>query len=377
MIGPHDHENKDGENNLNRTKTLIAALALAIPVPAVIAGCGGDDESSEDPQEVLEGAFNNDTSLESGVLDLTVDLTAEGSEGGSIGVNVSGPFAVDPDNPQSIGQFDFDLAVTGEGAGAESVPDIDAGITATEDNLYVSYNDTDYELGEEAYAEILEQQAAAAPEDAEGLGFKESCEQAIEAQDGDPAACDIDVTAWFSELENEGTEDVGGAEATHIAGNLDVEQMVTDLFQIGASIPGATGGVDPSLIEPQLAVISDAVSGAGFDVYAATDDGTLRGLDFSLDLDTAALGAAAAGVDSASLGFSLELSDVGEEQTFEAPADPKPIEDLAGELGGLGLIPGGGAALPDDLPSGGGGSIDPECVADAAGDPDAIQECLE
>ena len=151
--------------------------------------------------------------------------------------------------------------------------------------------------------------------------------------------------------------------------------MVTDLFQLGASIPGATGGVDPSLIEPQLAVISDAVSGADFDVYAATDDGTLRGLDFSLDLDTAALGAAAAGVESASLGFSVELSDVGEEQTIEAPADAQPIEDLAGELGGLGLVPAAArsprstAAEPAD--------VDPDCISDAAGDPDAIQECLE
>ncbi len=373
MAGLHDHENKDGEIHLNRTRTLLAALALAIPVPAVIAGCG-DDESSEDPQEVIEGAFNNDTSLESGVVDLTVELTAEGSEGGSIGVNVSGPFATDPENPESIGQFDLDLSVTGEGAGAESVPDIEAGITATEDNLYVNYNGSDYELGEEAYTELLEQQAAAAPEDTEGLGFQEGCEQAIEAQGGDAAACDFDVTAWFSELENEGTEDVGGAEATHVSGNLDVEQMITDLFQLGASIPGATGGVDPSLIEPQLAVVSEAVSGAGFDVYAATEDGTLRGLDFSLDLDTAALGAAAAGVESASLGFSLELSDVGEEQTIEAPADPQPIEDIAGDLGGLGLVP-GGSAVPgiEGVPDG----VDPDCISDAAGDPDAIQECLE
>ena len=98
------------------------------------------------------------------------------------------------------------------------MPDIEAGITVTEDNLYVNYNGTDYELGEEAFAQLQEQQAAAAPEDSEGLGFKESCEQAIEAQGGDAAACDFDVTAWFSELENEGTEDVGGAEATHIAG---------------------------------------------------------------------------------------------------------------------------------------------------------------
>ncbi len=76
--------------------------------------------------------------------------------------------------------------------------------------------------------------------------------------------------------------------------------------------------------------------------------------------------------------FSLEISDVGEEQTIEAPADAKPIDDLAGDLGGaIPGLPGGeilrskAAAVPDCE------GVDPECIADAAGDPDAIQECLE
>ncbi len=366
---------------MTRTKTLIAALALAIPVPAIIAGCGDDEESTEDPQQVLEEAFNNDTSIESGVIDLTFDLSVEGTEGGSLTANVTGPFATDPENPEMIGQLDLDITASGEGAASESLPeDLEAGITITEDNLYVAYDGTDYELGTEVYEELKAAQEEAAPEDSESGTFTEQCEQAIEAQGGDPAACDIDLTAWFSNLSNEGTEDVGGAEATHVTGSLDVEQMVTDLFNLGASIPGATGGVDPSIIEPQLGVISDAVSGAGFDVYAATEDGTLRGLDFSLDLDTAALGGAAAGVESASLGFSLELADVGEEQTFEVPDDPQPIRDLAKEFGGLGAIP-GGSELPG-LGSGsaggtGGGSLDPDCIQEAAGDPDAIQACLE
>ena len=376
MAGLHDHENKDGEIHLNRTKTLIAALALAIPVPAVVAGCGDDEE---DPQEVIEGAFNNDTKIESGVVDLSVDLSAEGSAGGSLEASITGPFAMDPEAPNSIGTLDWDITASGDGAAADALGDFEAGITVTEDNVYVNFRDRDYELGEEAYAQIKEQQEAAAPAATDSSTFREQCEQAIEAQGGDAAGCDIDVTAWFSELTNEGTEDVGGAEATHVAGALDVEQMVTDLFQLGASIPGATGGVDPSLIEPQLAIVSDAVSGADFDVYAATEDGTLRGLDFSLELDTASLGAAATGIESASLDFSLELSEVGEEQTIEAPADALPIDDLAGELGGLGLVP-GGTELPG-LEGGGGGSgasgVDPDCISDAAGDPDAIQECLE
>jgi hypothetical protein len=365
---------------LTRTKTLIAALALALPVPVVIAACGDEEASSDDPQQVIEDAFNNDTSLESGVVDLTVDLTAEGSAGGSLEANITGPFATDPEDPTGLGQLDWDITVSGEGAAAQDLPDdIEAGLTVTEDNIYVNYNDTDYELGEEAFTQLKEQQAALAPEDTEdGSTFRESCEQAIEAQGGDAAACDIDVTAWFSDLSNEGTEDVGGSEATHVTGALDVEQMVTDLFNLGATVPGATGGVDPSLIEPQLGIISDAVSGSGFDVYASTDDGTLRGLDFSLDVDTAALGGAAGGIESASLGFSLELSDVGSEQTFEVPDDPKPIEDIAGELGGLGLVPGAGEVPGLGASGGGGGTgdIDPDCIANAAGDPDEIQKCL-
>jgi hypothetical protein len=371
---------------LTRTKTLLAALALAVPVPAVIVGCGGDDDSSSsgssaDPQTVLEDAFNNDSSIESGVIDLTLDLSVEGAQGGSVQANVTGPFATNPENTDSIGLLDLDITASGDGAAAASIPeDFEAGITVTEDNIYVAYNGTDYELGTEAYDQLNAAQAEAAPADSEGGTFQEQCAQAIEAQQGDPAACDIDLTAWFSDLSNEGTEDVGGAEATHIAGTLDVEQMITDLFNLGASIPGATGGVDPSLIEPQLGVISDAVSGADFDVFAATEDGTLRGLDFSLDLDTAALGAAAAGIESASVGFNLELSDVGDEQTFEAPDDPQPIEDLAQQFGGLGAIPGGGALPGLDSGSAGGGgtdSLDPECIQNAAGDPGEIQKCLE
>ena len=365
---------------MTRSKTLLAAFLLAIPLPVAIAGCGGDDEgSSDDPQEVVETAFNNDTSLESGVIDMSVDLSAEGDQGGSLTANITGPFATDPENPEQIGLLDWDITASGEGAAAEALGDFEAGITITEDNLYVNYNDTDYELGEEAYTQLMEQQAEAAPDDEEGSSFREQCEQAIEAQGGDAAACDIDVTAWFSNLENEGTEDVGGTDSTHVSGTLDVEQMVTDLFNLGASVPGATGGVDPSIIEPQLGMISDAVSGADFDVYAAEEDGTLRGLDFGLDLDTAALGGAQAGVESASIGFSLEISDVGEEQTFEAPEDPQPIEELAQEFGGS--IPGGGLGLPggdSELPGGtGAGSLDPECISEAAGDPAKIEKCLE
>jgi len=371
--------NKKRTFDLNRTRTLLAALAVAVAIP--VAGCGGDEESDEDPADVLEATFNNDETIESGVIDLTFDLSAEGDQGGSLTANVTGPFVSDPENPSGLGQLDLDVTASGDGAAAEALGDFEAGLTVTDDNLYVNYNGTDYELGTETFEQLQaaqEEAAGAAESEDAALSFQEGCEQAIEAQDGDPAACDFDVTAWFSDLSNDGTEDVGGADATHISGSLDVEQMLSDLFQLGASVPGATGGVDPALIEPQLGQISEAVSGATFDVYSATEDDTLRGLDFGLELDAAAIGGAAAGVESAGISFSVEISEVGEEQTIEAPADAKPINDLAGDLGGA--IPGlPGGDVPEIEGGGGAGleGVDPQCIQEAAGDPDAIQECLE
>jgi hypothetical protein len=77
------------------------------------------------------------------------------------------------------------------------------------------------------------------------------------------------------------------------------------------------------------------------------------------------------------VGFSFDLAAVGVEQTFEAPADPQPIAHLAGALGGLGMIPGAGSIPEVDGAGGGASDVDPDCIADAAGDPDAIQKCLE
>ncbi len=362
---------------MNRTKTLLAALALALPVG--IAGCGGDDESepsSDDrsPEEILEAAFNNETKIESGVADLSFDVSAEGESGGSVTATISGPFAADPENPEQVGQLDWDITISGEGAVAEGLPqDIEAGITITEDNAYVAYDGTDYELGPDAFEQIQAQQEEAAG-DSEGLSFTQQCEDAITQAGGDAAACDIDFSTWFTELENEGVEDVGGADTNHIAGTMDISQVVTDVIALVQAVPEASGDVG-SQLEVFQSTIENALTDPTFDLYAATEDDTIRGLDFSLGLDTASLGTAAAGIESAALDFSLEISGVGEEQTFEAPADPQPIEDLQQDLGGLGVSP-GAPELPGAT-GGGGGSLDPDCISEAAGDPAEIEKCLE
>ena len=371
--------------SLNRTRTLLAACALALPIPAAIAGCGGDDGGDEDPQEVLSATFNNDNTISSGVLDLTLEGSAEGAQGGSFSVNLSGPFQGDPENPTSFPQLDMTASVSGEGAG-QSV-DFEGGLVVTEDNAFVEYGGEAYEVGADMFKQLKDQaeaQAGATEDSGDAASsFREGCESAIEAQGGDPAACDFDVSAWFTELSNEGTEDKGGADATHIAGQLDVNTMLNDLVNLGTSIPGAeTQGLSPEVIQSQVDTFANAVETADFDVYSATEDDTLRGLDFDIAIDPTAIpGAEAAGVESVDLAFSVELSDVGSDQTIEAPADAKPLSDLSGSLGGLG-IPGVGGTVPGLEPGGSGipgsgstGDESIDCLAQAQTQKE-ITDCL-
>lgn len=370
---------------MNRTRTLLAACVLALPIPIAIAGCGGDEGSGEDPNEVLLATFNNDTQVTSGVLDLTLDVTAEGDQGGSFSASVSGPFQGDPDNPNAIPQLDLTAALSGEGAG-QSI-EFEGGLVVTEDNAFIEYGGEAYEVGADNFA-LLKEQAEAQAGTEEGAdatsSFREGCEQAIEAQGGDPATCDIDLATWFTDLENEGTEDVGGAEATHITGSLDLPTMLNDLVEIGTSVPGAGAqGLSPELIQAQIDAFAEAITTAEFDVYSATEDDTLRQLDFELAIDPTAIpGGETAGVDSVDVSFSVALSDVGSEQTVEAPADAKPIEELESALSDSlgGLLPGVGAT-PGGLTPGGTGipeTGDPatDCIAQAT-TPEEITECLE
>jgi hypothetical protein len=96
-------------------------------------------------------------------------------------------------------------------------------------------------------------------------------------------------------------------------------------------------------------------------------------------------------VDSIDFGLSVGFSDVNEEQTIEAPADAKPIDELLGSLGGLGALGGlegldsGGGSVPGlgggggaggELPGGGDSQSYLDCVEAAGNDPDAAAACI-
>jgi hypothetical protein len=359
-------------------RTLLAICVLAVPIPAVIAGCGDDDgdtsASDADPQEVLSATFDNENSISSGNVDLSVSLSTDGDESGSFDATLSGPFQGDAENPNTLPQLDWTLTASGEGSGQEI--DFEGGAVVTEDNAYLEYGGEAYEVGSEDFLATKEELESQTPKN-ENLGFSEAfrqgCVQAARQQGGDPSTCDFDVSAWLTNQTTEGTEDVEGTDTNHVSGDLNVEQVLTDIGGIAAGFPEAE---QAPFDFNSLGQFSSAVEEASFDVYSGVEDSLLRKLEFNLSIDPSAVSAGAdVPVDAINVDFSLTLSEVNEPQTVEAPSDAQPIDELAGQLdlGGLGLqVPGlEGGGVPDL--GGGGGAGGGGAGSDAA---QAYLECI-
>ena len=380
---------------MTRTRSLFAAAVLALAAPVAIGACGSDDESSDaDPQEVIDATLNNDEQITSGVLDISVNASA--GDQGSFEASLSGPFQGVEDDPTAVPQVDLTAALSGEGGGQSL--DFEGGLVISEDNAFIEYAGDTYEVGTETFDQFKEGFAAeaggasgAAGEDGEDVdaaaSFQEGCAQAIEAQGGDPEACDFDVGGWFTDLTNEGTEDVEGTDTVHISGNVDVPQMLDDFAGLAQSVPNAQA-VDSA----QLDQAAEAISEASFDFYSGADDDILRKLELNLSIDPSAIESAVpVPVESIDFGLSFGFSEVNEEQTIEAPSDAQPLDELLGQfggLGGLGALGGlegleGGGEIPDlgggggggELPGGGSSDAYFECINQAGSDPEALQEC--
>jgi hypothetical protein len=308
---------------------LLSLAAAALLGTGLVAGCGGGG-GDEDPQQVLDETFNNDESVNSGVLDLSLSASAEGEEGGTVDASLSGPFQGDADQEGEFPQFDLTASLDGEGQG-QSI-EFEGGLIATTDQAFVSYQDTTYEVPQ-PFFDQLKQASAQAQKRAQSGGQDEDT-GAILDQLG------IDPSTWLTNLENEGDEDVEGSETIHIHGDANVPEILEDL-QSAAERTGQSA----DLPEEAVQQVEDAVEEASIDVYSGKEDRILRRLDLNLAL-TAPEGAAS-GVDSVELELSITLSDVNAEQTIEAPSDAQPFSALEQELGlppGLleGSLSGGG-----------------------------------
>lgn len=347
-----------------RTLLLTAiALLAAAGSSAVLAACGS---SEEEARETIDSAFSEP--IESANATINLDVEAEGSEELSepVRIQVTGPFQ--NNGPDQIPSFDFDVSLTAPGA--EAVPPF--AIISTGDNVFVELQGTAYEVGEDVVAQ-QNQQLAAQSEESQSL-----------------AAFGIDPQSWVVEPAVEGDEDVAGVDSTHVSAAIDVPALIDDLNEAVAQAAELSGAPTTAAEIPEetQAQIEEAVEDPTFDVFAGNDDGKLRRLDTALTFTVPEeQQATSGGVTGGTVSFSMELADVDAPQEIAAPPNPRPLSDLATQLGGLGglfgapAVPGETGTLPTTPPS--GGAPDPQaleefsqCIEQAdPSDPAAVEEC--
>ena len=314
---------------MNRFTALgLAAVAAVVVAVVLLTDGGGDGDSSENAQQVVNETFSGKKKIESGRLDISLDVSAEGDNGGSFEAKLTGPFQSEGEG--KIPQLDLDASVNGSGSGQNV--SFEGGITTTGDQGFVSYKGTDYEVPRTTFDQFR--------------GQFES--QAKTAERQRQQNRDVKPGEWLTNLKNEGTEEVNGASTIHISGEGDVERVVEDFKKIAEQ--AGTANLPPGASVPQAAQIEqlkDSVKEARFDIYTGEEDRIIRRLDANLSVENAG--------SSADIRFSFGIADLNEPQEITAPAKTKPLAELISSLG-LGGFPLGGLGGGD---SGGGSSTAP------------------
>ncbi len=361
-----------------RTFALIAALAA---LAALLSACGGGGGgSSEDPQKVIENATFE--GVESGTVDLTMNVKSEGQHGGELKVDLTGPFQ--STGKKSLPELGLELKADGEADG-EKV-DFEGGLTVLGDRAYLGYDGKSYEVDPTTFGFVK-----SGFEEAEQEGEKESA--GGEATACQKAATSMNLEEFVDNLENEGGEEVDGVKTTKLSGDLEPKGAVDAIIRL-METPACSAQLDAAGPFPlqELKNLKDEITGAvkqaHAEIYVGEDDHIVRRVTADLTVEPKGSG------EKDEIEFDFTLGGVNEKQTIEAPPNAQPLEKLFGQLGInplelLGMMEGGGteelggliegitgAVTGEGSSAGGGKSSEPEIELPSTGKSKEFTECL-
>jgi hypothetical protein len=368
---------------LSRKRTLVI-LAAFVALAALLSACGGGGGSSEDPQQVIENATFE--GVESGDVNLTMNVKATGEHSGNVKIDLSGPFQ--STGKGSLPELALELKANGD-ADREKV-DFEGGLTVLGDRAFVGFGGKTYEVDPTTFGFIK-----SGFEEAEQEGQKESA--GGEATACQKAATSMDLEQFVDNLENEGGEEVEGVKTTKLSGDLDPKGAVDAIVKLMetpacSSELEAAGPLPLGELKKQENLLTESIQTAHADIYVVEDDHIVRKVTAEATVEPKGSG------EKAEIELDFTLGQVNEPQTIKAPANAEPLEKLFGELGInplelLGMAQGGGGmdlgSLIESLgeamngespahievPSGGNGSGG-EIELPSAGQAKEFQECL-
>jgi len=302
---------------LSRFRTL-GLLATLVALAVTLAACGGSSSSDEDPQKVVENATLE--GVDSGTLDLSLDVKATGEESGDIDVSLSGPFQSKGGN-QALPE----LALTAKANGSVEGEDVDfeGGITVLPDRAFVNYKGTEYEVDPTTFGFVKSsfEQAQQGSGDEAGNADLSACQEAAEG---------LEFGDFFKSLSNEGSEDVDGTSTTKVSGDVNVGGAIDALITLSenpacSSQLEAAGPLPLDELEEAKGEVTSAVKKAHAEVYVGDDD-IVRKIVAELAIEPKGSN------EDVEVNLELTLTGVNEEQEIAAPANAKPLEGLFQQL---------------------------------------------
>ncbi len=327
---------------MSRLRFLYALTAVAaLLAMATLTACGSSDRSSESPQTVVSEATLQ--GIDSGNLDLSLEVKAAGKEGGNLDVSLSGPFQ--GEGKGELPQLDMTAKASGSINGSDI--DFDGGLVLLPNSAYVNWEGIEYEVDPTTFSFVesaLKQQMAQS-------GGKGETAAASECQE---AVGKLKVADFVENASNDGSADVGGTDTTKVSGDLNATGAIDALLEViespacEAQIAAAGPLPSASEIDQAKSEVKDALKSAHVDVYVG-DDNIVRRIAAQLKIEPKDKGS---GPKSVEIDFDLQLTGVNEEQEISAPQNAKPLNDLFLKLGVnpidlLGLLngEGGGASI--------------------------------
>ena len=348
--------------------SLLAAVAL------IFAACGGDDSSgdqaassSTDVNELLTQTFTGAKKLESGNLDLKLQIAAEGGNSqlqGPVGITLKGPFQTQGDG--KLPKFKLDAAIDGAGQS------IRAGATSTGEKGYVAFQGTDYVLSDQVFDQFK-------------AGFEEAQKNGSKGDAQSFATLGMDPRKWLTDPKNAGEAKVGDTDTIKITGGVDTGKLLDDvntaLTKARSLGVQGTANLPEKLTDAQKKQVADAIKNVSVEIYTGKDDSTLRRMVVNMDVNS--------GGESGTLSLDFNLMDLNQSQDIKEPSGAKPFDQLLGQLGGLGLGGAGssgsgssGSGSGSGSSSGSGASAEDlkkysDCVTAAGSDTAKAQKCAD
>lgn len=300
----------------------VFAVLAALSVVLVACGAGGD-KGDESPQTVLDEATLE--GIESGDIDLSLGLAAQGPEGGAIELSLSGPFQ--GEGAGSLPQLDLTAKADGTVDG-EKV-DFEGGIVLLPNSAYVNYEGVEYEVDPTTFSFI------------EATLNQAQREAGVEAGSAGAAACQeelgkLKVADFVEDARNEGSADVDGTGTTKVSGELEVSAAIDALLEVAesqacrAQLSAAGSLPSESEIEEAKDEVNSSLKSARATVYVGDDD-IVRRLELQLAVEPR--DEDGKGPKSVEIDLDLTLSGVNEEQKISAPENAKPLSRLFLKLG--------------------------------------------